>query len=71
MGRIYDVGDEDEMDVDAVGLGVQGVPSLRYHGEEERPKTEAKAADFGEKEAAKALMSLWGVRKVPERRASA
>lgn len=70
-GRIYDVGDEDEMDVDAVGLGVQGMQSLRYHGGEERPTTEGKGHGFGEKDAAKALMSLWEVRKVPERRASA
>lgn len=70
-GRIYDVAREDEMDVDPVGLGVQGVQSLRYHGGEERPRTDGQGDGFGDKEAAKALMSLWGVRKVPERRASA
>ena len=53
----YD-GDNSEMDVDK--------PSLRYHAGREGPKEE-----FGEKEAAKALMSLWGVKKVAKRRASA
>ncbi len=70
-GRIFEVDGEDELVFDAVGLGVTGMRSLRYHGGEERPKTEGEGAGFGEKEAAKALMSLWGVRKVPERRASA
>ena len=63
--------DEDgEMDVDPVGLGVSGVEPLRYHGQEEG-KLGGKGKGFGDKEAASALLSLWGVRKVPERRASA
>ena len=51
-------GDSSEMDMSA--------PSLRHHAGRDGPKEE-----FGEKEAAKALMSLWGVRKVAKRRASA
>ena len=37
----------------------------------EEGKLGGKGNGFGDKEAASALLSLWGVRKVPERRASA
>ena len=70
-GRVYDVDAESEMDVDTVGLGVSGLESMRYHGGENGYKGDEKGKGFGEKEAAKALLSLWGVRKVPKRRASA
>jgi hypothetical protein len=64
-------GDSSEMDVGKHGKGEEAV-SPRYHAGEEGSKDMVREGlEFGEKEAAKALLSLWGVRKVPKRRASA
>lgn len=70
----YD-GDASEMDVDRVGGG-GWVGSLRYHGGKGEGKAKKLAQDkgengFGATDAAKVLISLWGLRKVPDRRASA
>ena len=71
-------GDNSEMDVEGrlgryknAGGAKQGAqsPMKRYHADSVEPEEHEEG--FDEKDVAKALMSLWGVKKVKKRRASA